>query len=81
VLLMAVRNLAAIAAHLIALGRRPATPAACVESAGNPGQRVRRAVLGDLAAGPLSPPLRNPAVIVIGPTAADLGIPGTDPGA
>ncbi len=80
VLLMAVRNLAAIAAHLIGLGRPAATPAACVESAGDPGQRVRRAALGELASGPLSPPLRNPAVIVIGPTAGDLGIPGTEPG-
>ncbi len=37
VLLMAVRNLRAIAAHLIACGRAETTPAACVERAARPG--------------------------------------------
>jgi uroporphyrin-III C-methyltransferase len=68
VLLMAVRNLAAIAACLIALGRPESTPAACVQSAGTAGQRVLRATLAGLAAGVTG--VRNPAVIVIGPTAA-----------
>ncbi len=69
VLLMAVRNLGAIAAHLIGLGRPPGTPAACIESAATAGQRVRRATLAQLASTGLNPPLANPAVIIIGPTA------------
>jgi histidinol-phosphate aminotransferase len=74
VLLMAVRNLPAIAAHLLELGRPGATPAASVESAGTTSQRVRRSTLADLAAPPADdPPLRNPAIIIIGATAGDLG--------
>jgi histidinol-phosphate aminotransferase len=70
VLLMAVRNLPAIAARLLDLGRPAGTPAACVENAGTAAQRVRRTTLGGLAdpaAG--EPPVRNPAIIVIGATA------------
>ena len=74
VLLMAVRNLPVIAAHLLDLGRQGATPAACIESAGTAAQRVRRTTLAGLARPPADePPLRNPAVIVIGATAGDLG--------
>jgi uroporphyrin-III C-methyltransferase len=73
VLLMAVRNLPAIAAHLVELGRQGATPAACVENAGTATQRVRRGTLAGLASPPDGePPLRNPAIIVIGRTAGDL---------
>jgi histidinol-phosphate aminotransferase len=74
ILLMAVRNLPVIAAHLLDLGRPEATPAACIERAGTPSQRVRRSTLAGLARPAADdPPLRNPAVIVIGPTAGDLG--------
>jgi histidinol-phosphate aminotransferase len=77
VLLMAVRNLPVIAAHLLALGRAGTTPAACVESAGTAAQRVRRTTLGDLAGPPADePPVRNPAIIVIGATAGNLDRPG-----
>jgi histidinol-phosphate aminotransferase len=70
VLLMAVRNLPAIAAHLLGLGRSGATPAACVENAGTTAQRVRRTTLAGLADPPAAePPVRNPAIIVIGATA------------
>jgi histidinol-phosphate aminotransferase len=70
VLLMAVRNLPAIAAHLLGLGRASATPAACVENAGTTAQRVRRTTLAGLADPPAGePPVRNPAIIVIGATA------------
>jgi histidinol-phosphate aminotransferase len=69
VLLMAVRNLRAIAERLIAVGRAGATPAACVESAATPSQRIRRCTLAELAAGELTPGLTNPAVIIVGPTA------------
>ncbi|MGH3395974.1 MAG: uroporphyrinogen-III C-methyltransferase, partial [Streptosporangiaceae bacterium] len=74
VLLMAVRNLRAIAAHLIACGRAQATPAACVERAGTARQRVHRGTLAELAHPDKAPEISNPAVIVIGPTAGDLGI-------
>jgi histidinol-phosphate aminotransferase len=74
VLLMAVRNLPAIAAHLLGLGRPAATPAACIESAGTPGQRVRHSTLAGLARpAPDEPPVTNPAIIVIGPTTRALG--------
>ena len=74
VLLMAVRNLLAIAAHLLALGQPPTTPAACIESAGTPAQRVRHSTLAGLASpAPGEAPLRNPAIIVIGPTTRALG--------
>jgi histidinol-phosphate aminotransferase len=74
VLLMAVRNLPAIAAHLLDLGRPAVTPAACVESAGTPDQRVRHTTLAGLARpAPGEPPVRNPAIIVIGSTASALG--------
>jgi uroporphyrin-III C-methyltransferase/precorrin-2 dehydrogenase/sirohydrochlorin ferrochelatase len=69
VLLMAVRNLQAIAAHLIALGRGDTTPAACIENAGAASQRVLRCTLADLARADASPAVSNPAVIVIGSTA------------
>ncbi len=75
VLLMAVRNLAAIATRLLDLGLLAATPAACIEEAGTARQRVRRSTLAGLARpAPGDPPVRNPAVIVIGPTAGDLGL-------
>jgi len=73
VLLMAVRNLPAIAARLLELGRPGATPAAAVENAGTASQRVRRSTLADLATPADDPPLRNPAIIVIGATARDPG--------
>ncbi len=77
VLLMAVRNLPAIASRLLELGRPGATPAACVENAASPGQRVWRGTLSDLARPPGgAAPVRNPAIIIIGPTAGDLSPPG-----
>jgi uroporphyrin-III C-methyltransferase/precorrin-2 dehydrogenase/sirohydrochlorin ferrochelatase len=66
VLLMAVANLAAIAAALIAGGRKPATPAAVIENASLPQQRVVTAVLGDLAATVELAQIVPPAVVVIG---------------
>jgi siroheme synthase len=68
VLLMAVRNLGAIAARLIACGKLDTTPAACVENAGTCHQRVVRATLSELA-GPAAPGVSNPAIIIIGATA------------
>ena len=80
VLLMAVRNLRAIAARLIACGRPDTTPAACVERAGTGRQRVHRGTLAELADPDKAPDISNPAVIVIGPTAGDLGRPPGDLG-
>lgn len=76
VLLMAVRNLRAIAGHLVACGTPPETPAACVQDAGTGQQQVFRSTLGGLADPAAAPPVRNPAVIIIGPTAGELGTPG-----
>jgi uroporphyrin-III C-methyltransferase len=80
VLLMAVRNLRAIAAHLIACGRPDTTPVACIERAGTARQRVHRGSLAELADPGQAPDISNPAVIVIGPTAADLGLQAGDRG-
>jgi uroporphyrin-III C-methyltransferase len=74
VLLMAVRHLRAIAEHLLASGRPGTTPVACVENAGTASQRVLRCTLAELADPETAPGVRNPAVIVIGPTAGDLSI-------
>jgi uroporphyrin-III C-methyltransferase len=77
VLLMAVRNLHAIARHLAACGRPGTTPAAAVQDAGTAGQRVYRSTLAGLADPATAPAVRNPAVIIIGPTAGDLIPPGS----
>jgi len=69
VLLMAVRNLRAIAQHLVAGGLAGTTPAACVENAGTASQHAARCTLADLASPATAPAVSNPAVIVIGPTA------------
>ena len=50
------------------------TPAACVERAGTARQRVHRGTLAELAHPDKAPKISNPAVIVIGPTAGDLGL-------
>jgi siroheme synthase len=68
VLLMAVRHRQAIAAELVAAGRAVTTPVAAIENAGTDRQRVVRCDLAALA-GPDGPPVANPAVIVVGPTA------------
>ena len=68
VLLMVVGNLASIAACLLDNGRSPTTPAACIQQAATPHQRVVRCTLADLAATGADQKVENPAVIVIGPT-------------
>jgi histidinol-phosphate aminotransferase len=72
VLLMAVGNHAGIAACLLAAGRPPATPVACIQSAGTPRQRVTRCTLAELARPRWDRPIASPAVIVIGPTVPTL---------
>jgi uroporphyrin-III C-methyltransferase len=73
VLLMAVRNLRAIAGHLLDLGQPGTTPAACIENAGTASQRLHRCTLAELASPAAAPSISNPAVIVIGPTAGEPG--------
>jgi len=66
VLLMAVANLRAIAAALIAGGRKPGTPTAIVENASLPQQRVIAAALAELADVADAHQVVPPAAIVIG---------------
>ncbi|MEU5906132.1 uroporphyrinogen-III C-methyltransferase [Micromonospora sp. NPDC047467] len=66
VILMGLKNLAAIAATLIAHGRPPETPAAVVQEATTGAQRVLRSTLGAVAADLLAADLRPPAVVVVG---------------
>ncbi|CCH20868.1 uroporphyrinogen-III C-methyltransferase [Micromonospora lupini] len=66
VILMGLKNLAAITATLIAHGRSPQTPAAVVQEATTGTQRVLRSTLGAVAADLLAADLRPPAVVVVG---------------
>ncbi|RZT80639.1 uroporphyrin-III C-methyltransferase/precorrin-2 dehydrogenase/sirohydrochlorin ferrochelatase [Micromonospora violae] len=66
VILMGLKNLAAITATLIAHGRSPQTPAAVVQEATTGTQRVLRSTLGEVAADLLTADLRPPAVVVLG---------------
>ncbi|MEU5783827.1 uroporphyrinogen-III C-methyltransferase [Micromonospora lupini] len=66
VILMGLKNLAAITATLIAHGRSPLTPAAVVQEATTGTQRVLRSTLGEVAAELLAADLRPPAVVVVG---------------
>ena len=70
VVLMGRASLGAVAAQLIAAGRDPATPAACIQSATTPEQRVTRATLATIADAADRDGLENPVVTVIGAVAA-----------
>jgi uroporphyrin-III C-methyltransferase len=70
VVLMGRAGLAALAARLSAAGRDAATPAACIQRATTPAQRVTRATLGTIAAAADRDGLENPMVTVIGAVAA-----------
>ncbi len=74
VVLMGRAHLPAIAAQLIAAGRDPATPAACIQSATTADQRVTRAALSNIAEAADRDGLEAPVVTVIGAVAAlDVG--------
>jgi uroporphyrinogen III methyltransferase/synthase len=62
-------NLVQLAAQLIAAGRDPATPAACIQSATTPEQRVTRATLATIAEAADRDGLEAPVVTVIGEVA------------
>jgi uroporphyrin-III C-methyltransferase len=77
VVLMGRANLRALAAELMAAGRDPETPAACVQSGTTPQQRVTRATLSTLADAVDRDGLESPVVTVIGDVAAmgaELGV-------
>jgi uroporphyrin-III C-methyltransferase len=74
VILMGRANLGSLAAQLIAAGRDPSTPAACIQSATTPEQRVTRATLATIAEAVERDGLQAPVVTVIGAVAAlDVG--------
>ncbi|KOX10973.1 uroporphyrin-III C-methyltransferase [Micromonospora sp. NRRL B-16802] len=66
VILMGLKNLAAITATLIAHGRPPQTPAAVVQEATTGAQRVLRSTLDTVAADAVAADVRPPAVVVVG---------------
>jgi siroheme synthase len=70
VVLMGRASLASLTAELISQGRDPATPAACIQSATTPEQRVTRATLATVAEAAERDGLESPVVTVIGDVAA-----------
>ncbi|HUR95124.1 MAG TPA: uroporphyrinogen-III C-methyltransferase [Gemmatimonadales bacterium] len=79
VILMGRASLRAIADQLVEAGRDPDTPAACIQSATTPEQRVTRATLATIAEAADRDGLQNPVVTVIGAVAA-LGDTAVEPG-
>jgi uroporphyrin-III C-methyltransferase len=70
VVLMGRASLGPLAAQLIEAGRDPSTPAACIQSATTPEQRVTRATLATIADAADRDGLEAPVVTVIGAVAA-----------
>lgn len=70
VILMGVESLPAITQHLLAAGKPPSTPAAVVEQATLPQQRVVTGSLATLAEAASAAGIRSPAVIVVGEVVA-----------
>ncbi|MEV1332028.1 uroporphyrinogen-III C-methyltransferase [Micromonospora costi] len=66
VVLMGLKNLAAIAGTLVAHGRPAETPVAVVQEGTTDGQRVLRSTLGTVATDVAAAGLRPPATVVIG---------------
>ncbi|MDG4799093.1 uroporphyrinogen-III C-methyltransferase [Micromonospora sp. WMMD980] len=66
VILMGLKNLAAIAATLIAHGKPPHTPAAVIQEGTTAAQRTLRATLATVAAAVEAAALRPPAIVVVG---------------
>jgi uroporphyrin-III C-methyltransferase len=69
VVLMGRANLGSLAAQLVAAGHDPSTPAACIQSATTPEQRVTRATLATIAEAADRDGLEAPVVTVIGEVA------------
>ena len=70
VLLMAVQNMPAIAARLVAGGRPAATPVAVVADGSMPTQRTLWTTLGDVEADLATGDVRPPAIVVVGDVVA-----------
>lgn len=70
VILMGRAKLGELAAQLISQGQDPSTPAACIQSATTPKQRVTRATLATIAEAADRDGLESPVVTVIGAVAA-----------
>jgi uroporphyrin-III C-methyltransferase len=70
VILMGRSNLGPLAAELVARGHDPSTPAACIQSATTPNQRVTRATLATIAEAADRDGLVSPVVTVIGDVVA-----------
>ncbi|KAB1913958.1 uroporphyrinogen-III C-methyltransferase [Micromonospora sp. AMSO31t] len=66
VILMGLKNLAAISATLVAHGRAAHTPAAVIQEGTTSGQRTLRSTLGTVAADVTAAGLRPPAIVVVG---------------
>lgn len=66
VILMGLKNLAAISAALVAHGRPAGTPAAVIQEGTTTAQRAIRSTLGTVAADVEAAGLRPPAIVVIG---------------
>ncbi|MEV4694435.1 uroporphyrinogen-III C-methyltransferase [Micromonospora echinospora] len=66
VILMGLKNLAAIAATLIAHGKPADTPAAVIQEGTTAGQRTLRCTLATVAADVEAAALRPPAIVVVG---------------
>ncbi|MGY0004327.1 uroporphyrinogen-III C-methyltransferase [Micromonospora sp. I033] len=66
VILMGLKNLAAISATLVAHGRPAGTPAAVIQEGTTSGQRALRSTLGTVAADVAAAGLRPPAIVVVG---------------
>ncbi|AXO36264.1 uroporphyrinogen-III C-methyltransferase [Micromonospora sp. B006] len=66
VILMGLKNLAAIAATLIAHGKPAGTPAAVIQEGTTAGQRTLRSTLAGVAADVEAAALRPPAIVVVG---------------
>ncbi|HYN96407.1 MAG TPA: uroporphyrinogen-III C-methyltransferase, partial [Pilimelia sp.] len=75
VVLMGLKNLAAITDTLLAHGRAAATPAAVVQEATTGGERALRSTLGQVAADVAAAGLRPPAVLVVGEVVTALASP------
>jgi uroporphyrin-III C-methyltransferase len=73
VVLMGRSSLPGFTARLIAAGRDPATPAACIQSATTPAQRVTLATLGTIADAAERDGLEAPVVTIIGEVASMAG--------
>jgi uroporphyrin-III C-methyltransferase/precorrin-2 dehydrogenase/sirohydrochlorin ferrochelatase len=70
VLLMAVQNLGAIVARLLAGGRAAATPVAVISEGTMPGERTLLSTLESVAADVVREEVRPPAIIVVGDVVA-----------